>query len=157
MARLVLRRRRLAFAIFPALLVLAGGAGAVAWLGTSSGKPEEKAESAMAAGDESEALSVRVKVRFGTPGKPPVDKTVAVASGANVLDALRAAGVRVTTSEEALAESCCGVGMVHALDGVAADAKTRSGWMYAVNGVPPSVGPAATRLAKGDVVEWTYR
>ena len=74
-----------------------------------------------------------------------------------VFDALRAAGVRVTTSEEAGAEACCGTGMVHALDGVASDTATRSGWMYSVNGRAPSVGPAATVVREGDVVEWIYR
>lgn len=150
------RRRRLAVVLSPALLVLSGGAAAVAWLGAGSGEKKE-IESPMDGAEKSEGISVRVRVRFGSHGKPPVDAAVTVPRGSNVLDAVRAAGVRVTTSEEALAESCCGAGMVHALDGVASDAKTRSGWMYAVNGVPPSVGPAATRLAAGDVVEWTYR
>jgi len=102
-------------------------------------------------------MTATVRVSFGSARKPPVDASVLLAEGANVVDALRAAGVRVTTSEEAGAEACCGVGMVHALDGVASDAATRSGWMYSVNGRAPSVGPAATVVRAGDVIEWTYR
>ncbi len=98
-----------------------------------------------------------VSIRFGTPGKADVERRVSLADGASVLDALRAAGVAVVSTEEAKGESCCGAGMVHAIDGVASDETRRRGWMYAVNGRPPSVGPGEAVLRDGDVVEWVYR
>jgi hypothetical protein len=141
------RRRRLSVLILPVFLLLAGGVGAVAWLGGGSGTERTM-----------NGVSVTVRVRFGTAAaKAPVEKSVSLPPGSSVLDAVRAAGVRVTTTDEAKGESCCGTGMVHALDGVAADETTRSGWMYSVNGMPPSIGPGEMRVGSGDVVEWTYR
>ena len=147
------RRRRLAILLLPAILVLGGGVGAVAWLGAgASGDPM------VGSGGTGAMSSVTVSIRFGAAaGKPPIEKTVSVPEGASVLDAVRAAGVPVTTTDEADAESCCGTGMVHAIDGVAASAASRSGWMYSVNGAPPPVGPGDMRVGNGDVVVWTYR
>jgi hypothetical protein len=107
---------------------------------------------------ETETVSVTVRIGFGgAGGKPPVERAVDVPAGASVLDALRAAGVRVVTTDEAAAESCCGTGMVHSIDGIAADAGARRGWMYSVNGAPPPLGPADVKLAGGETIAWTYR
>jgi hypothetical protein len=74
------------------------------------------------------------------------EKGVEVASGANVYEVLRASGV-----------SFVGEAYISSISGLSeGDGGARSGWMYSVNGVFPTVGVTKYVAGSGDHVRFRY-
>ena len=102
--------------------------------------------------DKAHSISVQISIdtskakEYGYPSSM-FSGVVSVKEGANVLDALKATGLKVASSGSyvssinGLGEKQCGSG---------------SGWLYFVNGVSPSSSCNKIIIHEGDSIRWAY-
>ena len=98
-----------------------------------------------------QTLSVNVTVDGSAAGMSGWSKTVTLESGSTVYDALCAADGNINARST-------GYGIyVVGIDGLAEkDHGSKSGWMYAVNGIYPNTACSNYVLKSGDSVAWVY-
>jgi hypothetical protein len=94
------------------------------------------------------AREVTVTIYFGSQAKGTIEKAVAVAPGATVMDAVRKAA-RVETNAE-------GTFLV-SIEGVANSRERNEFWIYFVNGEAAQVSAASKKLEPPDRVLWFLR
>jgi hypothetical protein len=94
------------------------------------------------------AREVTVTIYFGPQPKPTIEKALAVAPGATVMDAVRKAA-RVETNAE-------GTFLV-SIEGVANSRERNEFWIYFVNGQAAHVSAASKKLEPHDRVLWFLR
>lgn len=99
---------------------------------------------------EKAIVEVTVLIDFGSINRQRIQKTVSVAQGSTVFDALRMA-VPVVTS--------CKFGMDHFVEsicGVSNDFASARGWNFEVNGYRSNVPAERYLVKRGDWIEWLY-
>ena len=95
-------------------------------------------------------VEVTVAIDFRSIGRQRIQKSVSVAEGSTVFDALRKV-IPVVTSCKFGADH-----FVESIDGVSNDFASDRGWHFEVNGHRSNVPAERYLVKRGDWIEWLY-